>query len=410
MECFPGTRTWNIKPQPVFSFKSKMLIHNERSKVYKTEDGFILKVAECSAEVVANSLFISHFCSREHFMIPLKITVYNEKMETLFEEGTRIERVDTRTLCVDLIKGLVQLEEFNLTHGDIKLNNVVFHDGKYKWIDFDILPNIYDNTYLSQSYNDHYGAALVSGLKCLAYSTYRQAMYAFGITLATTMLHQNIWISQSKINIRTNVNLSGLDINYLVPKCAKEIYENEEKWLDEYIPDEWRTFIQRLVGKDKFSSFKEAAEYLNIDVSEFQGKGELLPEIVSIKNVDKELIRKLYEKCADLYALSLNSSRVFDLFYRFEHLFEDKDKLIEHLITYGDGKCYEDVFSKIHQYTKGSEITWCREYDCSGKLLNEWKNPGSWLNEDRVELDNLMDGELPKKIIRKTFVQHIGTK
>lgn len=374
-----------------------MLIHSRYNSIYSLPDEKMLKVCPLSNQTLANHKFIQHYCSPDYFIVPEKIEVEEDRYNVYFEQGGLLgesHAININKFCVNILQALVHLESLNLTHGDIKLDNIVYHKGRYKFIDFELLPNIHDNSLLTQSHNDHFGYLIRAFHNCIEYNTLDQALYAFGIVFTSILKDQNSWIDKKIEGIIYPLVTGGIDFMVFASKCAVEIYKDEDKWIEENVPEEYREFVKRLVGKKKFKSFTEALKFV----------GGVFPSKIKIPEFPHREIKCntqiVYNLLALEYTMSQLSANVIDSIYRFGYLYDDITELIFGYLK--DDKYYHE---KMHNVSNGCEITFLTEKDYSSKLLLEYFEQGSWCTNKEVTLEELLGKQnLPKRIIRRTFI------
>ena len=125
------------------------IFQNERRSHSVTEKFFVKQlkytqtmiINEACAELVINRHLGEHH--PDWFIIPLAWTYSDDAVYMVFPRGKALfdmllnnEPIDVDQLYNDLREGIARLRGLNIAHNDIKPDNVVYHEGRFKLIDF----------------------------------------------------------------------------------------------------------------------------------------------------------------------------------------------------------------------------------------------------------------------------------
>jgi hypothetical protein len=295
------------------------------------------------------------------------------------DRGRPLTEVDVGKLARDLLDALCYLEEFGLTHGDIKPDNIVLIKNDYKLIDFDLLPRLSDDSYLTQSYNDVYGCCLRAGILHPEYKTFRQAKYALCCTLmqfckgrkpyATTTFEQTVF-------------LEGMDFTVFVSDTAKYVNEDPKRWVEENFTEEFQTLALGLVGSNSFGSFREARRSITSDPI----KTVILPSLAPLGTgwkFEPEATRGIYRM---LKGDTETVAAAFNVFYRYGHLVETEEQKEEFL----QACCWRALCNFDNEFVQhivevegGLSITEEQGKNVRERVQAELERPGSWVTGKR---------------------------
>lgn len=135
-----------------------------------------------------------------------------EKGEDIFE-AYKNNKIRIEEICSDLLSAILYINELGIGHFDIKEQNVVYHDGKAKLIDF----GLSDRCYPYISYNrDYYCYGNIAYTESFRdpeisdeYNSIRADLYALGMTIYDIYVYKN---PRESYNKRKNTFYPPLNI------------------------------------------------------------------------------------------------------------------------------------------------------------------------------------------------------
>lgn len=349
-----------------------------------------------------NNILILNNCSEEHFLSPRSLSIVKDKILTSFPLGMEVTSVQNPTkFIVDLLKGLIELEDLGMTHGDIKLENIVLHNENYKFIDFGIIQNLTDDSIISQTHNDYKGYALKNGVCGSGYTSHRQAMYALGITITSILSSNNNWMNRELRGCLAQISIGDLDMNYYMSECAYEIYKDPDHWILCNVEITHSFFSQLIKGLvvGAYPSFRAAYSDFCLHA---------LPRKVFVRNLltlpTNNYSFVVYDECAKRRFSPISSAIVMTLYYSFWNRIKNHSDLITCILSYFEEcECTKDHHTMFTAAT-GLEVTYPIPDMVVERLLCEYLHPGSWICQD-YEVPPmgtlLLESNLPNIIIKR---------
>jgi len=121
-----------------FEYKNIFLCGNHFIKQYALKDN---SLGEGCNELIFHRQLQKYFS--EWFIIPLawsfdddSLYIVWEKVQTINEFCKQNGHIDINQVYEDLKQGIARMRGLNIAHNDIKPENIMYHDGKFKFIDF----------------------------------------------------------------------------------------------------------------------------------------------------------------------------------------------------------------------------------------------------------------------------------
>lgn len=330
---------------------------------------------------VSNNMFANHCGAVTNVLCSLHQSVVADKLVSKYPFGKQVIDPIIENFVENILHALVVFEQYGVTHGDIKLDNIVYHEEKYKFIDFGTMPNLDDKASPSQSHSDVYGFLVKRNITTKEYNQKSQAMYALGLVISSLLRRENAWMDKELRPTKCTVEIQSIPITVTTSEPACLIFNDEKSWVKNNIPEEWHSFILKLVGSRKFNSFSDAYEALTGIRVPLIGQ-RLMPSVVPVNNQS----RLLYELCASNNMNAVSSVQVMNLYYMYHTLFDDQVALVNSLIKYKEKGYYDQIFYKIHGESDGLDITLPIKDKPSYRLLYEYVNQGSWLLDSVPEI------------------------
>jgi serine/threonine protein kinase len=315
--------------------------------------------------------------------------------------------VNPKELLVHILDALCYFEHYGLVYGDIKPQNIVRIDDRYCLIDFDLLPHRNNNSYLTQSFNDIHGYAMRAKLRDPNYNTFSQALYALAFTIMMYALPTNKHYFREDRVGQISVNICGMNHSISASVAAINISRNPDAWIREHFPKELIPFASRLLGNNKFQSFREARadpflmEYAHLIPSLLHFKPLICP-LVSYENAT----RMMYDFVFETNISPLFMFQCYNMFYRYSYLIQSASQVAEFanscLFPYLAN--YEEKFAKdIIAEDKGRYLTEYPPKNVEAKLLLEYLIPGSWI----CITDETMDSIVKSGIIYQKYPKRL---
>jgi serine/threonine protein kinase len=395
----------------------KTIAKSNVSTIVETEEGKILKIInKRHFSAYPCYLFCAAFCSHKNILQPEVVEIKEDKLHVLMgkaEPLTQNSSVDPKKLLVDVLDALCYFETFNLIHGDIKPQNIVLRNNSYCLIDFDILITRGNNISLSQSCNDVYGYALRTGLQTDEYNNFNQALYALAFTVMVYAKERNRKYFDYDCIVSTELVLDGLPFEIPASKTSIEIQKDHLEWIKKRFNPDWLSFIEKLVGPTRFSSFHEARSHPFL--SEYptkDGDTRTLPSMVSIEKIEPPVTeaytRGLYDRACKERIHSYLLAQIYDLFYAHNELHENKQELLA-ACSFPCNCDYENPLTvKILENDKGLYLSTILTENYEARLLLEYLIPGTWplmVNSSLEEVFSLNKDWLnqPKRILQGRY-------
>lgn len=413
-----------------------LLSTDQAASIFLTAKGKILKVIQSDyAGVYPYYLFCTHCVNHPNILSPIQTTFENGQVEVLMEKGEKSFSVtDLKVFLREILDALVYLEGLDLIHGDIKPSNIVFYKGHYCLIDFDLLPHRKNNIQLTQSFADVYGYALRQKIRHPDYNNFHQALYALARTLEI-FARTGKQFRYQELSKPVTIHVHGMPHVILVPERVKLIHDDPKTWIKMRFKEEgWKSFLLRLIGKDKFTSFAQARndplfgetitispvlkpELLPLQVPKWTWLVTPITNSCSLVNLSSSthleviaILRVFYDYACRENLSSLNLFCIYNAFYRYNYLVEKKKDLssfceackYSHLCNYTNS-----FVKKILEIDQGRVITEYPESNYEARIFLEYLVPGSWCLTSNLDypIQNLLeDVPFNDKFPRRVFL------
>lgn len=232
------------------------------AKVYVHDDTVKKVVHGNFRRAYLNYLYCLHHCSGERLLLPTNLTLHEDRLEITMPKGQSLREyavIDFDFFVRQALESICELESKGILHADIKLQNFVFHEGRFKLIDFDLLVNKSDTTTPTQSHYDVAGYALRQGIQVTKYNNLHEAFYAFCYT-CFRLLHPSFLTEPKEIDYQEAED--GLSIKVVVNTVAAQIHTDYAAWIQTSFPQQYQEFFGGFFGTDGYESFAEARSLL----------------------------------------------------------------------------------------------------------------------------------------------------
>lgn len=133
-------------PQEEFDLlypRGEYITLDEGKKIYLTENGkFVVKSEKASWRYIVTEIFLLNSISHPNiieitnFTFENSIYSYAVPRGELIRNALREGKISLKTLISDMISATSFLHSNGIVHGDIKLDNIIFHENRAKLIDF----------------------------------------------------------------------------------------------------------------------------------------------------------------------------------------------------------------------------------------------------------------------------------
>lgn len=344
-------------------------ITSNTSRVYIEEDRVRKVIFWYHRRAYLNYTYCFNHCDREKILLPTSVTLHEDSLEVLMPKGESLASlglIDFDKFLIEALESICELDSKGVLHADVKPENFVLHDGRFKLIDFDLLVSKEDRTTPTQTHYDVQGYAVRQGIQVEGYDNIHEAFYAFCYT-CYCVLHSEPEPIFSGIDYKEKD--SDHPNRLTVDSVAKSIHDDYAAWICLTIPEKHRLLFAGFLGENKYESFSHALS--------------LLRETSAEKSDLCVWSRVLYERgCAK--GMSVRDMYIsFDNFYNHIH-FARADQIDEYVdacfyhFTYDFSSAYAQ---RMIQSDKCSFVAKQIPEYATHYFLYEYASPGTWMNK-----------------------------
>lgn len=222
--------------------KTSIVSHDNKA-IYLTEDHLVKKYTvddKTIIEICSELIFYKqlHKCWPDWFVIPLAWTFVDLTLYIIMPLAQKLDDyiiehgdIDIKQLYEDLRQGVARLRGLNIAHNDIKVDNVMYHEGKFKLIDFGLSISTYKGyippcTGFALAYRDPRFCPFM-------YNSIDTELYALGRTLEDVIYMCQEHKNGKEINIYTTF----CDYKYYHPIVGGEMGSLLLSLMKDYKPD-----------------------------------------------------------------------------------------------------------------------------------------------------------------------------